>query len=104
MNDTDTTTKEQWLEEHAHDVHDASILDAAWELADGYPDQATALLEEYQGLWNSDEDFAHDTCDEIYDLGEKGSWHPANYIDWERVAHDLMMDYCEHNGHYFRSV
>ena len=57
--------------------------------------------EAYQGKYATNEDFAQEICESIYDLGHEG-WHPANYIDWERVARDLMMDYCEHNGYYFR--
>lgn len=65
------------------------------------------IEEAYQGEFDNDSDFAEQTCNDIYDLGNMGNnggWHPANYIDWERVAHDLMLDYCESNGFYFRNL
>lgn len=26
------------------------------------------------------------------------------HIDWDRTARDIMMDYAEENGHYFRNL
>ena len=59
------------------------------------------MQEAYQGEYKDDEDFAYETCNQTYELEHK-EWHPANYIDWERVARDLMMDYHAIDGHYFR--
>ena len=107
----DTTTKvgrwkEAMIEAHPH--LDEDVINAALELAgEDFLDHASTLLDEgYQGHWFSDRDFAYDTCNEIYDLepDKGGGWHPANYIDWDAVARDLMMDYMEHNGHYFRCL
>ena len=58
--------------------------------------------ESYSGKYDSDEDFAEnlliDTCCIPKDL-------PSYiYIDWERTARDIMMDYSTSNGYYFRNV
>lgn len=57
--------------------------------------------ENYQGHWNSDEEFVEQLCEDIGDIPTG----LASYIhiDWTATARDVMMDYCEHNGHYFRN-
>ena len=46
-------------------------------------------MEEY----DDPDDWAYETCkDSGYELGFNG-WHPAQYIDWSRVAEDMLMDY-----------
>jgi len=64
-----------------------------------------ALEESYVGEFNSDADFAENFAEECgYMEGEKvGSW-PFNNVNWDRAAQDLMYDYSESNGHYFRSL
>ena len=38
-------------------------------------------------------------------LGEELRVYPPYVrIDWERTARLVMMDYCEHEGHYFRNL
>lgn len=58
--------------------------------------------EAYQGEFLSDEDFARYIADETGEtIAER--W-PYYCIDWERAAKELMMDYYEADGHYFRSM
>jgi len=58
--------------------------------------------EAYQGRHASDEDFAQQLCE---DVGEIPKDFPAYIrIDWERTARNIMMDYSEDNGHYFRNL
>lgn len=57
----------------------------------------------YQGEYESDEAFAEQLSDDIGMLDEV----PENlrcYFDFERFARDLMMDYFEVDGYYFRSL
>jgi antirestriction protein len=61
-----------------------------------------ALEESYSGTFDSDEDFAEDMAEQI-GFEQSNVW-PHNCIDWERAARDLMYDYSESNGHYFRSI
>jgi antirestriction protein len=61
-----------------------------------------ALEESYSGEFNSDEDFAEDFAEQT-GVEISNSW-PHNCIDWERAARDLMQDYNESNGHYFRAI
>jgi antirestriction protein len=61
-----------------------------------------ALEESYSGEFSHDQDFAQDMHEQT---GEEisNSW-PHNCIDWERATRDLMYDYSEQNGHYFRAI
>lgn len=80
--------------EHDEDVFNAGLnCDVALEDID----------EAYSGQFNSDEEFAEDLADQL-DLMPNNSQWPSYFIDWERAAHELMMDYCASNGHYFRNL
>lgn len=59
--------------------------------------------EAYQGTYDSDEEFAQDFAEEIGAINYATSW-PNNCIDWELAARELMHDYFESNGHYFRNL
>lgn len=77
---------------------DAEVFEAAAEL-DIEPDMAEEL---YQGEHGSDEDFAYQLADDFGLVPEGSNW-PSSYIDWSTAARDLMMDYGESGGHYFRT-
>jgi len=67
-----------------------------------YTGELNNFDEAYQGQYSSDEDFTQqlieETETEIKDL-------PCYiYIDWERTANVIMMDYFEVAKHYFRSM
>ncbi|WP_281541578.1 antirestriction protein ArdA [Maribacter aestuarii] len=58
--------------------------------------------ETYNGEYSSDEEFVQELLEGCGDI-------PANlpayiHIDWERTARDIMYDYSESNGHYFRNL
>ena len=58
--------------------------------------------EAYQGEWASDEEFVQEL---VEDCGEIPKDLPFYiHIDWEGTARDVMMDYFEIEGHYFRSL
>lgn len=59
--------------------------------------------EAYQGEYRSDEDFAQETAESIGAIDTDASW-PNDCIDWERAARELMYDYAEENGYYFRNI
>jgi antirestriction protein len=59
--------------------------------------------EAYQGEFNSDEDFAEDFAEQLGCIDKNASW-PQNCIDWEQAARDLMYDYIESHGYYFRNL
>lgn len=60
------------------------------------------MQEAYQGKFNSDEDFVQDLLESIGVLPENlpGYIH----IDWGQTADDVMVDYFEIDGHYFRNM
>lgn len=57
----------------------------------------------YSGYFDSDEAFAEDMAEQIGAIDRDAKW-PQNCIDWDHAARELMYDYCEHNGYYFRSM
>jgi len=59
--------------------------------------------EAYYGHYRSDEDFAQEMADQIGAISKDVSW-PYTCIDWEYAAKELMYDYSESNGHYFRNL
>jgi antirestriction protein len=64
---------------------------------------ASDFDEAYAGKFDSDEDFAQDMADQLGSVDENAAW-PNNCIDWEYAARELMYDYFEVDGYYFRSV
>jgi len=59
--------------------------------------------ESYQGQYKNDEDFAQELAEAVGELPRETRW-PLYCIDWEWAARELMMDYSESNGHYFRNI
>ena len=57
--------------------------------------------EAYSGKFDSDADFAENICEDCGDVPK--DFPHYIYIDWERTAKDIMYDYTEANGHYFRN-
>lgn len=64
---------------------------------------AEAAEDSYQGEWDNDVDFAMYFAEECGDIPKNMHW-PLYCIDWEYAARDLMMDYFEVDGHYFRNL
>jgi antirestriction protein len=58
--------------------------------------------ESYVGKFESDIEFARDHAENI-EANISQSW-PHYCIDWEYAARELMMDYSEQDGHYFRHI
>jgi antirestriction protein len=63
--------------------------------------------EAYCGVWDDREDYAYNLAEDLGTVPKDHSW-PASYIDWERAARDLFMDYytADASGgqiHVFRS-
>ena len=75
------------------------ILNAALDLSI----QISDIDECYQGKWSSDGDFAQDMAESLGDIDRGARW-PHTCIDWGQAASDLMMDYGESGGHYFRNI
>lgn len=60
------------------------------------------IEEAYAGEFPSDEEFARDMAEQIGENIAEG-W-PHYCIDWEFAARELMMDYSEQDGYYFRNI
>lgn len=93
LQDTDRNVLEDALSTFGEDVVEAAYM-CDIQIAD--------IGEAYQGQFSSDKDF-------VQDLLENTGCLPKDlptfiHIDWERTASDIMMDYSEHDGHYFRNL
>ena len=64
--------------------------------------QISDIDEAYQGEYKDDEDFAESICTEVGDI--PSDLPSYIHIDWERTSGDIMMDYSESDGHYFRCL
>jgi antirestriction protein len=65
--------------------------------------KADEAEETYCGEFSSDEDFARDMAEQLGDIKKDVSW-PYTCIDWEYASKELMYDYSESNGYYFRNL
>jgi antirestriction protein len=85
-------------------------LETLCQLAEGFEEHGPAFMgwhdhdasntdpsdfeDAFRGEWDSLADYVADWWEQTGDLPEapKGSWwHPANYVDWDRMAHDLEL-------------
>jgi antirestriction protein len=74
--------------------------------ADDAQDIAKEIEEAYAGQFDSAEEFAQDMADQtgaIENIENNRDW-PHYCIDWEYAARELMMDYSEEGGYYFRNI
>lgn len=65
--------------------------------------QPEDIDEAYQGSYKDDEDFAEEMAESCGMIDKSLNW-PYTCIDWERAARELMYDYTESEGHYFRNI
>lgn len=66
-----------------------------------YENDFSDFEESYQGKYSSDEDFTQELLENCGDMPKD---LPAYiHIDWEGTARDIMMDYTEQDGYYFRN-
>lgn len=67
-------------------------LEHGWEAVDkyyGYNQQLDDFEEAYNGIWESEEDFAYELAQDIYSKEQLGVLDI--YIDWEKFARDLFI-------------
>lgn len=62
----------------------------------------SSFEEAFEGKFYSDEEFAQEMHANVNGT-KTGDW-PFNCIDWELAARELMYDYTEQDGFYFRNV
>ena len=73
----------------------------------GYDSDVSDLIskcdESYAGEFNSDSDFAEDMAEQVGAIDKTATW-PQTCIDWDHAARELMYDYFESDGYYFRNL
>lgn len=94
----------EFAEHYYSSFYDVDVFEAAHDC----DIQFSYIDECYQGEHDSDEDFVQDWYG-VHHNREVEGWSPRDlpsyiHIDWERTARDIMYDYQESNGHYFRNI
>ena len=93
LKDTDKDTLKDLIDRFGADLV-YKYLDDGYSLSD--------MEEAYQGEYTSDADFVQQLLE---DCGSIPSDLPAYiHIDWDWTAKEVMMDYFEIDGHYFRQL
>ena len=95
--DSETQTELDLLDRYSQEAIDAykSI---------GFSDNLNNFEEAYVGQFDSDKDFAMQQAEDNCDIDFSSLPWPQNCIDWEYAARELMHDYSEANGYYFRNL
>ena len=110
MNTEITTATTETTEKDYSDLgltYDIEVYQAyATNFVEGYKmenleDWYTEVEDSYSGQFDSDEEFAEDLLDSTGDLDRDSLL--ARYFDIEKFARDLMYDYVELDGYYFRN-
>jgi len=60
------------------------------------------IEEAYAGQYSSDEEFVQELLEQCGDIPK--DLPSYIHIDWESTARDIMLDYSEDNGFYFRNL
>ena|SRR3990167_2164173 len=94
LKDTDKETLKDLIEEFGEELV-YKYFDNGYGLKD--------MQEAYSGEYSSDKDFAQDMAEQLGSIDKNVCW-PCTCIDWEWAAKELMYDYFEIDGHYFRSL
>jgi len=102
---------ESWINEDIYEIietiedydDDEDFVNAVLEcMQDRGVEDVQSVLDEYQGEYKDDEDFAYHMADDLGYLQGDISW-PYTCIDWQHAARELMYDYASYNGFYFRN-
>lgn len=94
LKDSDRDTIEKIISNYSEEVLEAALI------LDILPEN---IEEAYSGEFKNDVDFAQDMAEQTGAIDKNASW-PQTCIDWEYAAKELMYDYAEENGHYFRNL
>lgn len=89
---------EDFIEYYPNSYYDDMDI---WEAAHDCGIEFSNIDEAYAGQFNSDEEFAQDLCEQCGDIPR--DFPSYIHIDWESTAKELLYDYSESNGHYFRN-
>ena len=86
------------------DEDEKEMLSAYLDCTGGKFDEDTLseAQEAFSGKHDSDEDFAQDIAEQTEATDTEAKW-PYTCIDWTHAASELMYDYHEANGFYFRA-
>ena len=86
-----------------NDILDADQARAYIELVGEQYAELSDMQEAYVGYYTSDVHFAQKMAEQLGLRDDDIQW-PYTCIDWDKAARELMYDYSEINGHYFRNL
>ena len=87
----------EFAEHYYSSYYDVDVFEAAQDCGIEFSN----IDDAYAGEFNSDEEFAQDLCEQCGDIPR--DFPSYIHIDWESTARDLLYDYSESNGYYFRN-
>ena len=90
----------EWTFEEQEYIDESHLDEVVFEAAINCDIDIYDVEECYEGEFSSDEYFVENLLDGMGELKVPLYVH----IDWEATARDVMMDYVEDNGHYFRMM
>ena len=93
INEVGRSTLEDLIEQFGEDIVQEYMQQ-------GY--DINTMEEAYQGIYTDDEDFVQTLVEDVGDMPKDLPCYI--HIDWEGTARDVMVDYFEIDGHYFRSL
>ena len=94
------TTK--WTEEEQKIIDDSGYDEEVFEAAKACDIQLIDVDEAYSGQYDNDEDFTQQLLEDTGGVPADLPFYVI--IDWEATARNIMHDYFEDNGHYFRCL
>ncbi|HXS59729.1 MAG TPA: antirestriction protein ArdA [Candidatus Sulfopaludibacter sp.] len=89
----------EFAEAFAESEQEMEVIEAALNLDINQSD----IDEAFQGIYKDDKDFAYQMAQDLGAIDKYAKW-PNNCIDWDKAASELMYDYSEYNGYYFRQL
>lgn len=97
-----TNTLELAIEEYGLEDYDEEAVLAYIKAFNIEDFNLSDFEDRYTGKYSDDAEFAKEQAESLGLIDREITW-PNNNIDWEAAAIDLMQDYCEEDGYYFRT-
>ncbi len=89
-----------WTEDEREIIENSYYDKEVFEAARNCDIDIENVDEAYSGYYEDDAEFAQELCEDIGYIPKDFPWFIT--IDWKSTAQNILIDYCEHDGHYFR--
>lgn len=95
--------------EQQNEIYESLNIDIPKDVAESYvaltgDDDLNDIEEAFEGQYDSDEEFAMTMAENLGSVDFKNLYWPQTCIDWQDASKELMYDYMEIDGYYFRHL